>query len=331
MTKTPDPSYWGNPPRTPQSSHQQHSHAVPPYATTQAPPPNQDPVIPAPAYAPQQQSMPPAPQPPKKSNKKIIGIVIAIVVVVLLCLSIGGCAAYNALKSMTAASNAEYSLQLPESPSIPNDPSASLSNESLRLAFGLSGNASLTTEELNTIQSDYFSSESKLPDDDGEYDQGVYFVGSDIPAGSYWFEGDNKEISYFYLLQPSSTTEGAYDVVHINSYYGHNLMDVKDGEVLILANDEDMIPLSAMDETFSNPYQSGVYRVGIDIPAGTYQLKLGQADDYSACYVMQDLNFTDDSYLFEGYYIEGDQPDEIVLEEGTYVELYNMSMTSLIT
>ena len=84
-----------------------------------------------------------------------------------------------------------------------------------------------------------------------------------------------------------------------------------------------------MDETFSSPYQSGVYRVGIDIPAGTYQLKLGPADDYSACYVMKDLNFTDDSYLFEGYYIEGDQPDEVVLEEGTYVELYNMCMTSL--
>lgn len=328
MTKTPDPSYWGNPPQTPQSSHQQHPHAVPPYATPQAPPPNQDPVIPAPTYAPQQQPMPPAPQPPKKSSKKIIGIVIAIVLVVLLCLSIGGCAAYNALRSMTASST-EYSLQLPESPSIPNDPSASLSNESLRLAFGLSGNASLTTEELNTIQSDWFSSESKLPDDDGEYDQGVYFVGSDIPAGSYWFEGHNKKISYFYLLQPSSTTEGAYDVVHVNSYYGHNLMDVKDGEVLILINDEDMMPLSAIDETFSSPYQSGVYRVGIDIPAGTYQLKLGPTDDYSACYVMKDLNFTDDSYLFEGYYIEGDQPDEIVLEEGTYVELYNMCMTSL--
>ena len=45
---------------------------------------------------------------------------------------------------------------------------------------------------------------------------------------------------------------------------------------------------------------------------------------------MKDLEFSDSSYLLETYYIEGDQPDEITLQEGTYIELYNMSMTKIV-
>lgn len=107
-------------------------------------------------------------------------------------------------------------------------------------------------------------------------------------------------------------------------------MDLEEDEVLVLINDGTMTPLASMDETFSEPYTSGTYRVGTDIPAGTYQLQLGEADDYSACYVMKDLEFSDSSYLLETYYIEGDQPDEVTLQEGTYIELYNMTMTKIV-
>ena len=76
------------------------------------------------------------------------------------------------------------------------------------------------------------------------------------------------------------------------------------------------------------PYGSGVYRVGIDIPEGTYQLVVGDgADDYSSCTVMADLDFDEDSsYLYRNYFIKGDKPDTITLEAGTFVELYNMQM-----
>ena len=45
---------------------------------------------------------------------------------------------------------------------------------------------------------------------------------------------------------------------------------------------------------------------------------------------MSDLSFSTDSYLYEAHYIEGDSPDEVTLDEGTYVELYNMSMTPVV-
>ena len=157
----------------------------------------------------------------------------------------------------------------------------------------------------------------------------MYFVGSDLPQGSYWFTGSNDELSYFFILEPTET-EGTFNVDHINNYYGHNLMEVEEGEVLVLVNNGTMQPLDSFKETFSAPYLSGTYRVGTDIPAGTYQLSLGEANDYSACYVMSDLDFDTDSYLYEAYYIEGDDPEEITLDEGTYVELYNMSMKPIV-
>lgn len=353
MTKTPDPSYWGNPPRTPRSHHdptQQQGYGAPPSPYQQAPfqqqPSQQAPCQQAGQSQPQPQPQPQQPgsnpnfatqpQPPKKRHTGcIVAAIIAIVLFLALC--VGGCMALQSLIDSTNGPDLKTS-QLPAAPSAPESPSAPQSpadpataanNEFLRTLFGLPGDAALSTEELDDIQRGIAPDSTKKPNDQGEYDQGVYYIGSDIPQGSYWFDGSNTQLSYFFILEPSQTTEGSYDVTLSNSYYGHNIMDVKDGEVLVLANGSTLMPLESFDGNYSAPYSSGMYRVGTDIPAGTYQLKLGPANDYSACFVMRDLDYTDESYLSESHYIPGDVPEEITLEEGTYVELYNMSMTSL--
>lgn len=201
-------------------------------------------------------------------------------------------------------------------------------NRETRRDFGLAGNAALGNAELDAIQSDFFGNASKAPDASGNYAAGVYHVGTDVPAGSYWFTGSETDLSYFYILQPASSGSSTYNTVHINSYYGHNLMDLQDGDVLILNNKGTMVSLDKMNDTFTAPYGSGVYRVGTDIPEGTYQLIVGDgANDYSACYVMSDLNFDEySSYLYSDYFVKGDTPDTITLEAGTYIELYNMQM-----
>ena len=53
------------------------------------------------------------------------------------------------------------------------------------------------------------------------------------------------------------------------------------------------------------------------------------ANTYSAYYVMSDLNYGDDSYLESDYFVSGDTGTEITLEEGTYVELYNMCLIAI--
>lgn len=209
------------------------------------------------------------------------------------------------------------------------EPDIAMMNSTVRSYYGLSGSDPLTRDELDAIQHDHF--------DDADHSgqampSGVYIVGETINAGTYWFEGEDAELSSFYLLQPTDDGKG-YNVALLNDYYGHNLMELKNGEVLILDNDEGMRhidPIAPLDNGFKAPYSSGVYRVGVDVPAGSYRLGIGSgADDFSAIYIMSDLEYTDGSYLYEAQYVEGDRPDEVTLEEGTYVELYNMTMSPI--
>ncbi len=305
---------------------------------------------PAAAAAPQQQpyqadgTIPPnsanpyqQPQPPKSKKPLIIGIIAAILVLCVIVFA--GCSVFNAIQDSVFSSVDEFSSEI----SVPDtngeeDPGYD-ETENLNVSFrdhfdldhGESGKneSSISTDELNTIKNDYFKMKSTSPDKDGEYDEGVYYVGQDLPADSYWFEGDDDHLAYFFILQPSSVNEGAYDVVHINEYYGHNLMDLEEGEVFILDNDDSMEPLDKMHETFEDPYESGTYRVGTDVPAGTYYVAPGEAkNNYCAYYIMTDLKYTDSSYRDVDYLIEGDEPLEITLNEGEYIELYNATMSS---
>lgn len=342
MTKKhPDPSYWGNPPQTPtRKSREQPRDKIPRESCqTNAYQPQE----PSPQYHHQEQNEPRNPFPDqsrctssRSSSSPRRGCIIAalIAIVLIFILGLATCTAVVGLSSYIPY-NQEHQGQIliPERPSAPDDVQTTdieANNESFRDAFDLSGSAPITQDELSSIKQEYFPDQTTDPDEKKTYQHGLYFIGNDIPADEYWFSGSDTDLSYFFILEPTSNND-AYNVVHINSYYGHNLMDLEEGQVLVLANNGTMQPTSSVATSFGSPYQSGMYRVGTDLPAGTYQLKLGPADDYSACYIMKDLNYQEDSYLFESYYIPGDKPDEITLEDGTYVELYNMAMTPQIT
>lgn len=359
MPSTPDPNYWGNPPQTPRSSNipqqpMHHASPEPPMgaqssmsAQDGAAPQQQAPFTPASGngaaqaganfqQVPQGGSIPPAPAAPPapiRPEKKNTGIIVAIAIIAALLVGMGGCAACTAVLSATLddADDARHAQsgfdQQYQNHNMPINEQELLNRET-RTDFGLVGSTALDSAELDSVQSSYFDNTSKAPDANGRYAAGVYRVGTDIPAGNYWFSGNKSSLSTFYILQPTSAGASTYDTVHINSYYGHNLMDLREGEVFILDNEGTMLPLDQMTNTFTPPYGSGVYRVGIDIPEGTYQLVVGDgANDYSSCSVMIDLNYDENSsYLYRNYFIKGDKPDTITLEAGTYVELYNMQM-----
>ncbi len=373
MPRTPDPSYWGNPPQTPVSKHApQQAGNQPPVPPTPTEQPGSTAATSKPAQQqaaqaqagyqqqpnPQQATAqgqpsqqpnaaanfstpvaPPPPSTPKKSNR---GVVIAIVAaIIVLLLGMAGCSACTvaALSSGTdgyLGSTHGSPQNIPSFDDDHNDSSTDSEtdqaylNAQTRSAFDLQGSSALTEEELSQVQAGYFENSSIAPNSEGVYPQGVFHVGTDLPAGSYWFSGSNSALSYFFILQPTSNGANTYNTVHVNSYYGHNLMNLEDGEVLILANSGTMTPLSKMTEQFTSPYGSGVYRVGTDIPAGSYRVIVGDgANTYSAYYVMSDLNYSDDSYLESNYFVSGDTGTEITLEEGTYVELYNMCLIEI--
>ncbi len=324
MPSTPDPSYWGNPPKTPVSKYAQQ----PASAQNGQAGPSATPVPPAP---------PAPPSDPKKSNKGVIIAIIAVIVVLLL--GMAGCSACTVAitsgadnylaDSSSSQRNTPYGNGQNNSSSNSESDQAYL-NAQTRSAFDLQGSSALTDEELSQVQAGYFNGSSIAPNSEGIYPQGVFHVGTDLPAGTYWFSGSSSALSYFFILKPTSDGASTYNAVHVNSYFGHNLMNLEDGEVLILANNGTMTPIAKMTEQFSSPYGSGVYRVGTDIPAGSYRVIVGDgADTYSAYYVMSDLNYSDDSYLDSDYFVSGDNGTEIILEEGTYVELYNMRLVAI--
>lgn len=376
MPRTPDPSYWGNPPQTPTAASRAQRQATPhqpasqpyaapqpqqawqqpyaqpkqanapetgqaqqPYATPQpqANPyaqPQADPhAQPQPQTTPQQPNATPAKQ-PKPRRRSIafvaIAVVAALAVIVCIVLLLRG-AVQSGIEQITGSDASSPTGIVDDGSAFDTtvDPDVAMMNGTVRSYYGLSGSDPITRDELDAIQHDYFHDTEHASD---LMPAGVYVVGETINAGTYWFEGEDDELSSFYLLQP--TDDGhAYNVELLNDYYGHNLMELKSGEVLILDNNEGMRsidPIAPLEDGFEAPYSSGVYRVGVDVPAGTYRLSVGSgADDFSAVYVMADLEYGDDSYLYEAQYVEGDTPEEIVLEEGTYIELYNMTMSPI--
>ncbi len=297
MASTPDPSYWGNPPRTPDASG----------------------------------PLPTAPMPPEEPRPEGRSSTARIAIVIVAILGVLGIAAFVTGCSALALVSDDYqhraSLQLPSESSAVDGETAAM-NDTLRDSFGLAGTGPITEGDLSIIEG-YFSQNETEQHEDGAYEPGVFRVGTDIPAGRYWFTGDDSAPSAFYILRPDEKRTVEYNVAYANTYYGHNLMDVDDGEILIIDNEGLFMPIDEMKETFEPPYGNGVYRVGVDIPAGSYALSLGPNDDLCAYSVMKDLRYLDSSYIDQGFYVEGDGPGELTLSEGTYVELYNMTLTPL--
>ena len=280
--------------------------------------------IPQPTYT--QPPPPAAPVTPQKKRGLSTGALITVIVLAVLLASIGGCAALWGL-----VSNASTTLPLSnieQHPSYSNSPHTDdeTMNNGLRYRYLLEDDNydALTTDELSKI--DALLKGDDLYSTDEEHQPGVYYVGKDIPAGLYWVDGDETELTYYFKLKPTqdSSAQTTYTVSHGNSYYGHNIVDVAEGDVLII--EEEALSLDQMNEKFTSPYKSGVYRVGADIPAGTYTLSAGKADDYYGYYVMKDLSYNEDSYLDQGYFMNVNEHPTVTLEEGTYIELYNLTM-----
>lgn len=269
---------------------------------------------------------PAAPVTPQKKRGLSTGVLVTVIVLAVLLASIGGCAALWGL-----VNNASTTLPLSnieQHPSYSNSPHTDdeTMNSGLRYRYLLEDNNydALTTDELSKI--DTLLKGDDLYSTDEEHQPGVYYVGKDIPAGLYWVDGDETELTYYFKLKPTQdgSAQTTYTVSHGNSYYGHNIVDVAEGDVLII--EEEALPLDQMNEKFTSPYKSGVYRVGADIPAGTYTLSAGKADDYYGYYVMKDLSYNKDSYLDQGYFMNVNEHPTVTLEEDTYIELYNLTM-----
>ena len=96
-------------------------------------------------------------------------------------------------------------------------------------------------------------------------------------------------------------------------YFGNYLTELDRGDVIAFLPGDDslhMYPVAKAAFSPEAPYRSGLYRVGTDIPAGTYTITVQEdaaahTSNDSGAFVMKDLDFDDDSITDTKYVIAG--------------------------
>lgn len=276
-----------------------------------------------------------APQPPKK--KKVWPWVLGGCLLVLV-LGFGGCAgcvAYNVITNgvfQDSSNDQGY-----------NDPYGS--NRGYGYGYGYgdnSGNGSgdssgtqaqvYTRSEIESLVNSQYGISTSAPKNN-RCVPGIYEVGKGkgIEPGLYYLEGSQTEESNYLIFNRMGTSDN-YTLDDSVVYLGHYFAEFSEGDIVAFAGAEGTYMCPASDEPLgvSAPYENGVYRVGIDVPAGTYRVTAlagagDEASQESAAYVMKDLYFNDDSILDTKYVIAGSM-QFITVEDGQYVELFAAAM-----
>lgn len=102
------------------------------------------------------------------------------------------------------------------------------------------------------------------------FKSGMYKVGSDIPAGEYVLITDRG--AYFAVTSDSS---GSLDSILANdNFNSRSIVSVSDGQYLELKGCKayPFAEAPAVDKS-SGVLESGMYKVGVDIPAGEYKVE----------------------------------------------------------
>lgn len=154
------------------------------------------------------------------------------------------------------------------------------------------------------------------------YQPGMYKVGTNLPAGEYYFTPAEGEDSAYICAYPDSTKEDILD----NAFFsGGYYLTVKEGQYLEVDRTT-FIAVTELTPELQTSIEEGVYKVGLDIPAGKYELLKTTSDDStdefvadrSASYAVYN-NSTVDKVLKNYSYF--DTSDFVIVTEGQYLEL----------
>lgn len=282
-----------------------------PYGTAQQPP--YTPYPPQPPYQ-------GAPQQPKK--KVWPWVLLGCLIVFLL--GIGGCVSCTAVMFNAMENSYERSY------STDNYPYGDYYDYDVDPGYNYGGDTS-SSFSLADIKEAANGLQGKVVD--GKCTPGVYEVGTskDIAPGLYFLEGSQtKENNYLVF---SSNDDGTYDLDDAVVYFGNYFTQLEKGDVIAFTGTDDLRFYEASKATFTPqaPYQSGVYRVGTDIAAGTYSIQpqaeaVKVAEQDSAAFVMKDLEFDTDSITDTKYVIKG-SVQTVTVKDGDYLELYAATAT----
>jgi len=155
------------------------------------------------------------------------------------------------------------------------------------------------------------------------YNSGMYKVGSEIDAGEYFVTHTKGSFAY---IQVNSDSTGSFDSIVTNENIDtFHYISVIDGQYLTVKHGTFV---KAEDAEVPGPdsdgnYGEGMYRVGIDIPAGEYKATPRPGDDI---YYEVRSDSTGDflSIVTNGH---ASDPIYITVEEGQYFKLKDGTFT----
>ena len=147
---------------------------------------------------------------------------------------------------------------------------------------------------------------------------GVYLVGTDIPAGLY--KGTTLSVNGG-LWQISRDADGSGIIADITTT-GQFYVQVQKGQYLKLSGAEIVNAAAAPATMRSSVRRDGVYRVGTDIPAGTYRATMGRGNYGGTWKVSRDANGT----LGGVRGADRARPFYIHVKNGRYLELWGLTI-----
>lgn len=160
------------------------------------------------------------------------------------------------------------------------------------------------------------ASQAKLPEpENGWYSAGMYRIGTDIPAGEYFIRTDENYSAFVDTYSSSRNMSNN----QLDSGYFDNFGFFLAEEGTYLDADEPFTPAknAVIPAPENGVYSAGMYRIGADLPAGTYTLSPNE--DYDLHYeTRSDAGMDYDSILEQDW---SEEPVTVTLEEGQYFSL----------
>ncbi|MDU2155768.1 hypothetical protein [Clostridium sp.] len=153
--------------------------------------------------------------------------------------------------------------------------------------------------------------------DDSKIKSGTYKVGTDIPAGEYIVI--SKSLGY---IESASDSTGALESIVFNdnlSKGSNSYVTLNDGEYFKMTGAE-AYPVASAPSVIPEDglYKDGMYKVGIDIPAGEYKIMLDNASGLGYYEVATDSSHQLTSIVTN----ENVQADTyLTIQEGQYLKL----------
>ena len=186
-------------------------------------------------------------------------------------------------------------------------------------------NSNQTTNNQNVNQNENQNQTDNEKDNnmttEGRINPGTYKVGTDIPAGEYLVFAD--DIGY---IESAKDSTGNIESIIFNENLddSHSYVTLHDGEYFKLQG-ANMFPVDKAPSVTpkDGEYDDGMYRVGVDIPAGEYKLILDSDTDMGYYGVSKDSTHQLDSIITN----ENVQADTyLTLSDGQYVKLQGVEI-----